>query len=44
MDDRVEAARRSFAEELRHTAWVRSPAVVEAFATVEREQFCGPDP
>lgn len=44
MGDRIETARRWFAEELRHTAQVRSPAVVEAFATVKREQFCGPGP
>jgi protein-L-isoaspartate(D-aspartate) O-methyltransferase len=37
-------ARRWFAEELRHTAHVRSPAVVEAFATVPRELFAGPGP
>jgi protein-L-isoaspartate(D-aspartate) O-methyltransferase len=34
-------ARRWFAEELRHTAHVRSPSVVEAFATVPRERFAG---
>jgi protein-L-isoaspartate(D-aspartate) O-methyltransferase len=37
-------ARRWFAEELRHTAHVQSPAVVEAFATVPREHFVGPEP
>jgi protein-L-isoaspartate(D-aspartate) O-methyltransferase len=37
-------ARRWFAEELRHTAHVRSPAVVKAFATVPREHFAGPGP
>ena len=37
-------ARRWFAEELRHTAHVHSPAVVEAFATVPREHFAGPGP
>jgi hypothetical protein len=42
--DDIERARRSFAEELRHTAHVRSPAVVEAFATVPRELFAGPGP
>ena len=36
--------RRWFAEELRHTARVTSPAVVDAFATVPREHFCGPGP
>jgi protein-L-isoaspartate(D-aspartate) O-methyltransferase len=43
-DGRTEAARRWFAEELRHTARVRSPAVIEAFATVPRELFAGPGP
>lgn len=38
----IEQARRWFAEELRHTAHVRSTAVVEAFATVPREHFAGP--
>jgi len=40
----IEQARRWFAEELRHTAHVRSPSVVEAFATVPREHFAGPGP
>jgi protein-L-isoaspartate(D-aspartate) O-methyltransferase len=40
----IEQARRWFAEELRHTAHVRSPPVVEAFATVPREHFAGPGP
>ena len=40
----IEQARRWFAEELRHTAHVRSPAVVDAFATVPREHFAGPGP
>lgn len=44
MNDQVEIARRWFAEELRHTARVQSPAVVSAFATVPREQFSGPGP
>jgi protein-L-isoaspartate(D-aspartate) O-methyltransferase len=43
-DDRLAAARRRFAEELRYTAHVRSRAVVEAFATVPRERFAGPGP
>jgi protein-L-isoaspartate(D-aspartate) O-methyltransferase len=43
-DDDVVTARRRFAEELRHTARVRSPAVVRAFATVPRERFAGPGP
>ena len=42
--DDIGRARRWFAEELRHTAHVRSPAVVEAFATVPREHFVGPGP
>src|SRR5271165_6663491 len=42
--DDIAEARRSFAEELRHTAHVRSPAVVDAFATVPRERFAGPGP
>ena len=40
----VQQARLGFAEELRHIAHVRSPAVVEAFATVPREHFLGPGP
>jgi protein-L-isoaspartate(D-aspartate) O-methyltransferase len=40
----LEAARRWFAEELRHVARVRSPAVLEAFATVPREYFAGAGP
>ena len=43
-DDRIAAARGFFAEELRHTARVRSPAVVAAFAGVPRERFAGPGP
>src|SRR5271169_1193603 len=42
--DDIGRARRWFAEELRHTAHVRSPAVVAAFATVPREHFAGPGP
>jgi protein-L-isoaspartate(D-aspartate) O-methyltransferase len=42
--DDIGQARRWFAEELRHTAHVRSPAVVEAFARVPRELFAGPGP
>jgi protein-L-isoaspartate(D-aspartate) O-methyltransferase len=38
------AARGWFAEELRHVARLRSPAVVAAFATVPREHFAGPGP
>jgi protein-L-isoaspartate(D-aspartate) O-methyltransferase len=40
----MEDARRWFAEELRHTARVRSRAVVDAFAAVPRERFAGPGP
>jgi protein-L-isoaspartate(D-aspartate) O-methyltransferase len=40
----IKQARRWFAEELRHTAHVRSLSVVEAFATVPREHFAGPGP
>src|ERR1700758_1133289 len=40
----IEEARHSYAEELRFTAKLRSRAVVEAFATVPRERFCGPGP
>ena len=40
----VEQARQWYAEELRFTAKVRSSAVVDAFATVPREQFVGPGP
>jgi protein-L-isoaspartate(D-aspartate) O-methyltransferase len=43
-DDPIAEARRWFAEELRHTAHVRSAAVVDAFATVPREHFAGPGP
>ena len=42
--DPIAAARRSYAEELRLTAHVRSPAVIAAFATVPRERFVGPGP
>ena len=42
--DDIAEARRWFAEELRHTAHVRSPAVVEALAIVPRERFAGPGP
>jgi hypothetical protein len=34
MSEQLEAARRFYAEELRFTARLRSPALVEAFATV----------
>lgn len=37
-------ARVAFAEELRVTANLRSPAIIRAFATVPRERFVGPGP
>jgi protein-L-isoaspartate(D-aspartate) O-methyltransferase len=40
----IQAVRRWFAEELRHVARVRSPAVLAAFASVPREHFAGPGP
>ena len=40
----VAEARERYAEELRATANVRSPAVVRAFARVPREHFLGPGP
>ena len=43
-EDKVAAARHWFAEELRHVARLRSPAVVRAFATVPREHFAGQGP
>jgi len=42
--DSVEQARHWYAAELRFTARVSSPAVVDAFATVPRERFVGPGP
>jgi protein-L-isoaspartate(D-aspartate) O-methyltransferase len=42
--DPIVAARSSYAEELRFTAHVRSPAVVTAFAAVPRERFFGAGP
>jgi protein-L-isoaspartate(D-aspartate) O-methyltransferase len=44
MTEQLEAARRFYAEELRFTARLRSPAVVAAFASVPRERFAGPGP
>jgi protein-L-isoaspartate(D-aspartate) O-methyltransferase len=38
------AARRAYAEELRFTARLETPAVIEAFAAVPRERFVGPGP
>lgn len=44
-EERLEAARRAFAEELRAVAPVRrNDRVVEAFAAVPRERFLGPGP
>jgi hypothetical protein len=43
-DDTIASARRWFAEELRHTAHVRSASVVDAFATVPKEHFARPGP
>ena len=44
MTDPLEYARRAYAEELKYSAGVESPAVVEAFARVPRERFLGPGP
>jgi protein-L-isoaspartate(D-aspartate) O-methyltransferase len=44
LTDPVAAARLSYAEELRFTAHIRSPAVSVAFATVPRERFVGAGP
>lgn len=44
LTDEVMAARRFYAEELRFTARIRSPAVVAAFAAVPREDFVGRAP
>jgi protein-L-isoaspartate(D-aspartate) O-methyltransferase len=44
MTDSLEAARRSYAEELRSLTHMSSPALFAAFATVPREQFVGPGP
>ena len=40
----VQQARQWYAEELRFTSKVRSPAVIDAFATVPLEQFVGSGP
>jgi len=40
----IDDCRRFYAEEIRFTANVRSPALVEAFARVPREKFLGPGP
>jgi protein-L-isoaspartate(D-aspartate) O-methyltransferase len=44
MTDSLEAARRSYAEQLRSLAHMSSPALFAAFATVPRERFVGPGP
>ena len=43
-DAELAAARRFYAEELRFTANLGTPGLVEAFATVPRERFLGPGP
>ena len=40
----LDPARRAFAEKIRALAGVRSPLLVEALATVRREDFMGPGP
>lgn len=40
----MSAARRSYAEELKYVAHIRSDAIVRAFAKVPREKFLGPGP
>jgi len=42
--ERLEAARRFYAEELRFVAHVETEAVIRAFASVPREKFLGPGP
>jgi protein-L-isoaspartate(D-aspartate) O-methyltransferase len=42
--DRIVAARRAFAEELRFVGHIKSAAVIKAFATVPRERFLGAAP
>ncbi|MGY4408575.1 hypothetical protein ACVWW4_000311 [Bradyrhizobium sp. LB7.1] len=45
MDDTLAAARRWYAEDLRYKVPVlRNPKLIEAFATIRREQFVGPGP
>jgi protein-L-isoaspartate(D-aspartate) O-methyltransferase len=44
MRSELEAARISYAEEIRALAGVRSPALVDAFRAVRREDFLGPGP
>src|SRR5262245_40395933 len=43
-DAELRAARRAYAIELKYLARIRSPALVEAFASVPREHFLGPGP
>ena len=44
MHHSIEEGRQRYAEELRFTAKLASRAVIDAFATVPRERFCGPGP
>ena len=44
MNTAIEAARQSYAEELRSQAHMSSPALFAAFAKVPRERFVGPGP
>ncbi|MCK1627301.1 methyltransferase domain-containing protein [Bradyrhizobium sp. 160] len=45
MDDTMAAARRWYAEDLRYKVQIlRNPQLIEAFASVPREQFVGPAP
>jgi protein-L-isoaspartate(D-aspartate) O-methyltransferase len=44
MDNSLEAARRYYAEDLRFTTRMASPALFSAFASVPRERFIGPGP
>jgi protein-L-isoaspartate(D-aspartate) O-methyltransferase len=44
MESTIDRARRWYAEELKYTAPIRSPALFEAFANVPREHFLGPGP
>ncbi len=44
MRSSLDQARRAFAEKIRALAGVRSPLLVEALATVRREDFLGPGP
>jgi len=44
MKGSIQAARRHYAEDLRFTTRMSSPALFHAFATVPRERFVGPGP